>query len=526
MSTTAEAAPPRLEVLAITLLARGDNPRRNLGNIDGLVTSIQRQGVLQPILVGPPIGDKGGGYPVIAGNRRVAAAAEAGLVEIPAYVVDLQGQELIASLTENVQRESMTPVEEAEAIERLRHAPYNMKQADAIQALGKSERWGRERLRLLKLPDDVRDAMNERLIPLEATIHLERVAKGSTRAAQAIVEKVRKKPELARDLVDGDVVVAQVADIATVAGLQPCTDSQYYDPGTTFERLPIPDEARKRLTPAFDEIPLDPLSGRKATFKFDEDDANAAKAYGCLLELESNRHGVKTMQRYITDAEWLADRVEQKIPKMRKEIEKRVKERQAKGGKSAADPAKIKKEKAARERKEKKAQAINEELADRLNNMGTVKLDLTAAKLLAILALGEECDYAASEGLGQFDERYRFADGEGEEDRPMPGEVIWQEIAEAKTPAAVYKVLLRVVLAQGLSLKMMSFESKARLSLNQILGPHEGPLNIKLLVLDAAEAAGVIPQALEADVAAERKKITDAAEAAEKAKAAAEKEGD
>src|SRR5512146_1288933 len=146
------SATTRLESVAIREVALGENPRQKVEPGDRafeeLVSSIAQHGVITPVLLGPPI-EGTTMHPLIAGNRRVAAAAAAGLEEVPAMIVDRPGAEFILAVTENVQREDLSAVEEAEALDRLRHAPFNMKQAEAAQALGKSERWARDRLRLL-----------------------------------------------------------------------------------------------------------------------------------------------------------------------------------------------------------------------------------------------------------------------------------------------------------------------------------------------------------------------------------------
>jgi len=124
--------------------------------IDELAQSIKANGVIQPILVRP----KGSGYQIIAGERRWHAAQRAGLLQVPVTVRDVpEGQDLKLlewALIENIQREDLNVIEEAQAYRRLAEE-FGLTQEDIATAVGKDRSSVANILRLLKLPQDVRE---------------------------------------------------------------------------------------------------------------------------------------------------------------------------------------------------------------------------------------------------------------------------------------------------------------------------------------------------------------------------------
>lgn len=133
-------------------------PRRTLDNaaISELAASIQRQGVLQPILVR----EVGTGFEIIAGERRYRAAKRAGLSEVPVIVKELSDQQALEiAIVENLQREDLNPVDEARALERL--LAFGLTQEKVAKAVGKSRSAVANTLRLLSLPQSCLDAVVE-----------------------------------------------------------------------------------------------------------------------------------------------------------------------------------------------------------------------------------------------------------------------------------------------------------------------------------------------------------------------------
>ncbi len=132
-------------------------PRRNFSapDMEALVASVRERGVLQPILVrrNP---DDSNSFEIIAGERRWRAAQEARLHEIPVIIKDLtDGDALEIALIENVQRQDLSPLEEAEGYQRLM-AEFAHTQENLAQVIGKSRSHVANMLRLLGLPDAVK----------------------------------------------------------------------------------------------------------------------------------------------------------------------------------------------------------------------------------------------------------------------------------------------------------------------------------------------------------------------------------
>jgi ParB family chromosome partitioning protein len=153
----AEAREDRLTDLPIAQLRPGRyQPRTQIDpeSIADLADSIRAQGVMQPILVRPL---PEGGYEIIAGERRWRAAKAAGLDSVPALVRSVRDDHALAmALIENIQREDLNPLEEAQGIQRL-IAEFGMTHEDAAAAVGRSRSGVTNLLRLLQLAKPVQD---------------------------------------------------------------------------------------------------------------------------------------------------------------------------------------------------------------------------------------------------------------------------------------------------------------------------------------------------------------------------------
>jgi len=162
--TVTPAAVPSAEELArlpLDVLQRGRyQPRMDMRpeSLEELAASIRAQGVVQPIVV-RPLGAPGAGesqrYEIIAGERRWRAAQIAGLAQIPAVIRRIPDEAAIAvALIENIQRESLNPLEEARALDRL-ITEFELTHAQAAEAVGRSRAAVSNLLRLLELAPEV-----------------------------------------------------------------------------------------------------------------------------------------------------------------------------------------------------------------------------------------------------------------------------------------------------------------------------------------------------------------------------------
>ena len=149
----AESSPSRRlpHVLPVSALQSGKyQPRTRMdeGALAELAESIKAQGVMQPVLVRPIDGDR---YEIIAGERRVRAAAIAGLDEVPVLVREVPDEAAAAmALIENIQREDLNPLEEAHGVQRL-ISEFHLTHEDAATAIGRSRSATSNLLRLLNL---------------------------------------------------------------------------------------------------------------------------------------------------------------------------------------------------------------------------------------------------------------------------------------------------------------------------------------------------------------------------------------
>lgn len=140
-----------------SILDNSLQPRTNYNDekLKDLMASIKEKGVLQPILVR----EKDGKYEVIAGERRLRAARALNLEEIPAIVKDVTDQEaFIIALIENIQREELNPIEEAEAYRKLIEE-FEYTQEEVAQSVGKDRSTVSNLLRVLKLPTEIRKSV-------------------------------------------------------------------------------------------------------------------------------------------------------------------------------------------------------------------------------------------------------------------------------------------------------------------------------------------------------------------------------
>lgn len=139
-----------------------EQPRKNFDEdaLQELADSIKQFGLLQPILVQ----DRKDHYEIIAGERRWRAAKLAGLKEVPVIIRNLTEQEIVEiSLIENIQRENLNPIEEAQAYKKLL-TEFNLKQDEVAERVSKSRTAVTNSMRLLKLCDEVQQMVIDEMI--------------------------------------------------------------------------------------------------------------------------------------------------------------------------------------------------------------------------------------------------------------------------------------------------------------------------------------------------------------------------
>jgi len=194
-------------------------PRRRFveAELDGLVQSIREKGIVQPLLVRPvddlvdnlvaDSGAPGAEFELVAGERRWRAAQRAGLHEVPVVIRPFGDSEVLEiALVENLQREDLTPLEEAEAYSRLMQE-FGHSQANVAETIGKSRSHVANTLRLLGLPPAVKRQLDEGALsagharallaaPDSAALAGEVVRRGlNVRATELLVRRRASAPE-------------------------------------------------------------------------------------------------------------------------------------------------------------------------------------------------------------------------------------------------------------------------------------------------------------------------------------------
>ena len=240
-----------------------DQPRQHFDEdaLADLAASIRGHGVLQPILVRPYTD---GQYQIVAGERRWRASRMAGLVEVPVIIEDLDEEAALEiAIIENLQREDISPLEEAEMFERMtKEHGYSLRKL--ATKLGKDKGYLENRLRLVDAPDDVRELVSIRRDTLSHAYELMKVQdpKRRRRLAKQVASgelslvKLRKRIE-AQALRDAEL--EHVAGAGAIAepepALEPMTDVEWE---TLNEAADVEIEVEEPQQAAYVAIPIEP----------------------------------------------------------------------------------------------------------------------------------------------------------------------------------------------------------------------------------------------------------------------------
>ena len=247
-----------------------DQPRKRFddGSIAELAASIRRHGIIQPLVVEA---DGHGAYRIIAGERRWRAAAVAGLAEVPAIVKEYgREKRLEVALVENVQREDLNPIDEAEAYRQLMEAT-GLTQDQVAERVGKSRPTVANALRLLGLPPDAMEALRAGAI-----------SAGHARALLAVVNPADMRALLARTVEEG-ISVREAEALAGAFNKGGRTaDSKSVRP------KPAGQEGRQRLDPDLASIEQNLIGtlGTKVSIKGDSSRGSIMIEYFSMDDLD------------------------------------------------------------------------------------------------------------------------------------------------------------------------------------------------------------------------------------------------
>jgi len=182
------------------IIPNRSQPRKSFdeSRLQELAESIKEKGILEPLIVRKVEQ----GYELIVGERRWRAAQKAGLTEVPVLVKEIQSREALElSLIENLQREDLNPIEEAEAFKRLTEE-FNTSQEELATRIGKDRSTITNALRLLKLPFEVRSQLLQN-----------RITAGHARAILSLETKEKQK-ELCSLIIKKGLSVREAETIA------------------------------------------------------------------------------------------------------------------------------------------------------------------------------------------------------------------------------------------------------------------------------------------------------------------------
>ncbi|PYQ35617.1 MAG: chromosome partitioning protein ParB [Acidobacteria bacterium] len=203
-------------------------PRKafNEASIEELARSVREHGIVQPIVVTRTSGSH---YRLIAGERRLRAAQRAGLQTVPAVIKELlkEGDSLQIALIENIQREDLNPIEEAGAYHQL-HDEFGLTQEEISRRVGKERSTVANFLRLLRLPDSVKELLAAGQLTM-----------GHARALLS-VDSAKRQEQLAERVVKSNLNVRQTEMLAATTSAKPAKRAK---PKDVFTR-----DAEEKLT--------------------------------------------------------------------------------------------------------------------------------------------------------------------------------------------------------------------------------------------------------------------------------------
>ncbi len=393
------------------LVTEGFNPRSKIEGpaFDQLRESIKQDGVLQPVLV--TTNDKGA-YVLVAGGRRHAAAVAEKLNSIPALVREsVNGDAKAFAVIENLQRTDLTPIDEAQGFRDAMEG-LGCNQAGLAKRLAVSPAHVSERLRLLKLPERIREWIDEGALPAVAGKTLAKIANASEPLA-VHVANVCVSGDLDASRLESEIyyAIGQAFEFAGAEGSDLPPIGFAVDLGARasvddFDFGDDNDAIRERYATLTERYVYN-------TMRWSETDANAARAFGCLLEIEDKTEWTTRCIQIAFDHDFMLERFLQLLDHTEKEQKKRddeyAKQNVSVSSSAPESPEHAKErrrnERAAAQKARESAQARNEEIGSQIR-LKYHKTPVTAARLEALLiGFVESNDDLASAGLALVDER-------------------------------------------------------------------------------------------------------------------------
>jgi ParB family chromosome partitioning protein len=441
----------------------GFNPRTGFdeSEMKELVASIKQSGITTALTVRPNGGTR---HVLVAGERRLIAARQAGLKQVPVLIREKEGA-LAAAVAENLIRADLNPVEEAKALKRLAGSEKIPTHKKLAARVGKSAGFVSERLRLLDLPEGCQSAIAAGTVSVEAERNLRAVAKVAPRVAECACELVQSGELSGREIVNAfdDVLVAVSRSRFEVPPTMIDPDAVRLREVVDEEKLAALLETHRSARPW--------IQGDDIVIRFREAEIDAARAAQQLIEFEVDHGEWSSVARFLTDRELAGDLAERVIERFAKEGEAREKQAKATGGAGQSQPTE-EGEKAARaekrqEAKQAKADAerfnegVGRKLMERRGAAARKEHGLNRAKALAALLLADH-DGLAGRGLRlvlpqlREIEHKKLKSGESRQkityaDRDAANQYLCKKIDEARSEGQVIEILTEALVAAALA---------------------------------------------------------------------------
>jgi ParB family transcriptional regulator, chromosome partitioning protein len=467
---------PKVAVLDIDEIhvEAGFNPRTEFDpdKHRELVASMKKVGIIQALTVRPD-------GRLIAGERRLRAARDAGLKRIPVLIREKDREKdgdreedaersdaLEAALVENLIRADLNPVEKAYAFLRLAELEGLKTNKQVAARVEKSASYVGDLKRMLKLPAECLPFFASEAVPLEAERNLRRIAEVSPRIAVCACELAQSGKVESVELVRSfDNVLYAVSR------------AKLDDPPTMIEPEDVDlsqvirdEERRSGLLEALMEVkPF--LPETPTHIRFGQMEIDAARAAGCLVEIELDNGGWVSTTMFITDRELAGDLAERCLERLVKEA-REEEERRVKAAKKAGKPTTKDEEKEARETARGKAkiaktaaerfnEGIGRKLIERRGAAGRKEHGLNRAKAVAAILLADH-DGLAPAGIRLVLPQLRdiehktLKSGEKREkvvyaDPTACREYLWNRIEEARSEGQVIELLTEAIIAGELA---------------------------------------------------------------------------
>jgi ParB/RepB/Spo0J family partition protein len=390
---------PLIEVDKISV-QEGFNPRSHMDPeaLSRLAGSLSKTDVVQPLLVRPV---KDGSFVLIAGHRRLEAPKIAGIEKVPVHVRE-NGNARTAALVENLHREDLDPIDTAGGLQALAEDLNLSTNKRIAEELDVSGTWVSQHLRLLKLPEAVQAYIARGDVPIEGERVLRPIAKASPRIAECVCELAKR-----RKVKSGDFI-RHFDDLFVATGEARFDDKPTMISPRSVRISQVITDPKKRRDLGDRHRALHPHSAGEQAVRLNQDEVDAARAAGCLVEYKVDHGEWTSAHAFITAADLAADLTERAIEREEKEVAKQRKEEEEWRAKAQGrDPAHTPEEKKAarqsadQERQEKAADArswngdLGRKMLQRRGGSSRKEYALARAKALAIIVIRDNPTLAA-----------------------------------------------------------------------------------------------------------------------------------